>query len=190
MVKRDDLVKILEEMTPISGYVLNAPLSNEKYEVLINNFESTEKECMEIGDQYLQLAKEKGQEFTDQYDKHPKVVSYLKVLDFFAKNKMVKDAEVMQAKFEGLVHKTMMHIESDKQINHLGHVGQLLNNFVRLIFRKKRDLSVTGMVQLVKIIIEAQTYIDENRETVENQQREQDLNRQFEVAQNEIDETL
>ena len=117
-------------MKPISGYVLNAPLSNEKYEILINKFESAEKECQEIGDQFLQMAKEKGQEFTDKYDEHSKIKAYMTVLNFFATNKMIKDADVMQAKFEGLVHKTTMHIESEKQFNHLGNVGQLLNNFV------------------------------------------------------------
>jgi len=54
------LVEILEKMTPISGYVLNAPMSNDKYDNLINKFESAEKECREIADQYLQNAKEQG----------------------------------------------------------------------------------------------------------------------------------
>ena len=84
MVKRDDVVKILENMTPVSGYVLNAPLSNEKYEVLMNKFESAEKECEEIAENFSKLAKEKGKEFTEDYSKHPKIVAYMKVLNFFA----------------------------------------------------------------------------------------------------------
>ena len=53
MIKRDQLVEILDNMTPISGYVLNAPMSNDKYDNLISKFESAEKECREIADQYL-----------------------------------------------------------------------------------------------------------------------------------------
>ena len=128
-------------MTPISGYVLNAPLSNEKYEILMNKFESAEKECEEIGENFCQQAKEKGTEFKDDYGKHPKIQAYMKVLEFFANNKIIKDADVMQAKFEGFVNKTIMHIEADKQINHLGNVGKLLNDNDRNLFKCKRDLS-------------------------------------------------
>jgi len=47
---------------------------------------------------------------------------------------------------------------------HLGSIGQLLSNHVRTIFMKKRDLSITGMVQLVKVLIDAQSYIDNNKD--------------------------
>lgn len=56
MTKQKEVVEILEKMTPIGGYALNAPMSNERYVVLMNKFESLDKECTEIADQYLQQA--------------------------------------------------------------------------------------------------------------------------------------
>ena len=73
MTTRDDLVKILEEdmaQHQISGYLLNAPMGNDIYDVLMNLFDKTEKECIEIGDHYINEAKTKGAQFTDKFDQN------------------------------------------------------------------------------------------------------------------------
>ena len=76
-IKRDDLVQRVEvdmAEASISGYMLNAPMSNESHEILMDLFEQTDKECLEIGEQYIDEAKTKGKEFTDKYEKNPKVM--------------------------------------------------------------------------------------------------------------------
>lgn len=82
-IKRDELVQRIEvEMAEasISGYMLNAPMSNESHEILMDLFEQTDKECQEIGEQYIDEAKTKGKDFTDKYEKNPKVMNFLRVL--------------------------------------------------------------------------------------------------------------
>ena len=73
MTKRDQLVKILEEdmaQYQISGYLLNAPMGNDIYDVLMNLFDKTEKECIEIGEQYINEAKTQGVKFTEKFDQN------------------------------------------------------------------------------------------------------------------------
>ena len=103
----------------ISGYMLNAPMSNESHEVLKALFEQTDKECQEIGEQYINEAKTKGKDFNDKYAENIKVQSYLKVLRFFEANRMIKAAEVMLEKFDGYIKKTEKMIEQEKEFNQM-----------------------------------------------------------------------
>jgi hypothetical protein len=89
----------------ISGYMLNAPITNESYEILKNLFDQTDKECQEIGEQFINDAKTKGKDFTDKFSQNTKVKNYLNVLNFFNSNKILKEAEVMLYKFEGFINK-------------------------------------------------------------------------------------
>jgi hypothetical protein len=99
------MVEVLENMKPIKGTMLNAPMSHEMYETLMINLDKSEKECKEIADQYIERAKEEGPKMRDLYEEHPKVKIYLKVLKFFKKNNMIKDADVMFETFDGYVKK-------------------------------------------------------------------------------------
>ena len=89
-------------------------MNNDTHDILMNLFDQTEKECIEIGDQYINEAKTKGSKFTDKFEQNQKVVNYLNVLKFFESNKILgeaKDAEEMLCKFEGFISKTMKLIE-------------------------------------------------------------------------------
>jgi len=159
MMKRDDLVQAIDGMTPVGGYVLNAPMSNENYDKLENMFAEEEKHCIEIGERFQQAAQEKGQDFTDKYEEEPKVKSLLKVMKFFAENQMLPSAEVNLIRFEAQIAKTVKLIKMNKDFQKQSNVGQYVTKMIRDIFKRKREKKYT---QLVKILIEVQKYLDEN----------------------------
>jgi len=159
MMKRDDLVQAIDGMTPVGGYVLNAPMSNENYDKLENMFAEEEKHCIEIGERFQQTAQEKGQDFTDKYEEEPKVKSLLKVMKFFAENQMLPSAEVNLIRFEAQIAKTVKLIKMNKDFQKQSNVGQYVTKMIRDIFKRKREKKYT---QLVKILIEVQKYLDEN----------------------------
>lgn len=189
-IKCADLVQRIEvEMAEaaISGYMLNAPMSNESHDILMDLFEQTDKECQEIGEQYIDEAKTKGKDFTDRYHQNPKVQNFLKVLTFFEVNRMIKDADVMLEKFQGYINKTEELIEKEKEFNKMTHVDKLLNQSIKDIIQRFNQPNYTA---LVKIMISAQAFIDERRESTEVSTRDDDLQKKLDNAEQEIRETL
>ena len=88
---------------------------------------------------------------------------------------MIKDAEIIKAKFEGFVVQSHTHIEAEKEFSYLGYVGKLLTQYIRDIFTRRQAMKNARMVQLVRMLIEAQRYIDENIDKIELLNRENDL---------------
>lgn len=89
MTKRDELVDLLENKMAdkaISGFMLQTPMMDETFDILMNLFDQSHKECTEISEQYIDEAKTKGRDFKEKFTEHPKVKNYLKVLEFFEKN--------------------------------------------------------------------------------------------------------
>lgn len=110
MTKRDELVKILEEdmvQHQISGFMLNAPMSHECYDELIKMFDKAYEECQEIGDKYIADAKQMGNNFTKNFEEDEIIASHLKVLTFFDKYKIIRDADIRLEKFSGFITKTV-----------------------------------------------------------------------------------
>lgn len=65
-LKRDDLVKIIEEEMPkMMGSQLIVPLNNEKFRKLEKLFQTEKEACNEIVEQYNVKAQDNGNEFTD-----------------------------------------------------------------------------------------------------------------------------
>lgn len=48
-VKRDDLIKMLDDMPGIPGFALNAPMSKERSQLLDRMFETETQACNQIG---------------------------------------------------------------------------------------------------------------------------------------------
>lgn len=133
-IKRDALVhKIEVEMAEhaIRSIDLNAPMSNESHIILMEMFTQTNKECQFIGDQYIDSAKQLGDQFMDKYADNEKVKSYLRVLQFFAHNKMIKEAELMLATFVGYIDKTEQMMQMEREFNQKDKIDVHLNQAIR-----------------------------------------------------------
>jgi hypothetical protein len=120
MTKRDELVDLLEVKMAdkaISGFMLQTPIMDETFDILMNLFDQSYKECTEISEQYIEEAKTKGKDFKEKFTQHPKVKNYLKVLQFFEKNQLIRDADIRLEEFKGYMSKIDKIIDQEKEFN-------------------------------------------------------------------------
>jgi hypothetical protein len=96
--KRDDLVKLVEEMPAIPGKYLVVPLSNDLNRKLENMFTAERKACSEIIDMYYKEAHENA-DFDGQLTADPKIKEFLDILEFFAKHDLTRTAKKEMVKF-------------------------------------------------------------------------------------------
>lgn len=61
--KRDDLVNIIKGLPGTPGKLLNVPLSNVLHKKLMDMIDTGNEVCIDIANEYIQLAKEKGRDF-------------------------------------------------------------------------------------------------------------------------------
>ena len=67
-------------------------MSPERYQELDNLFEQQEKQIKDIIDEYIKDSKEKAQEFKKDIRKSEQVLSLKSILEFFASEKLLIDA--------------------------------------------------------------------------------------------------
>ena len=70
-------------MPAVFGFALNAPMSKEKSVLLDKMFERELQLCNKIGQDYQEQAQKMGTEFSLDISAHPKIVTNLKIRQFF-----------------------------------------------------------------------------------------------------------
>lgn len=103
------------------------------------------------------MAQKKGTDFTQDIFEHPRVVSNMKIREFFEKYKLIENADVLQSRFEFQIKKMAQLIELHKNFMKSNEVGQTILKFQRDIFRRKIEKNYTILVQL---LIECHDYIE------------------------------
>lgn len=114
----------------------------------------------------------------------------MKVLKFFSKNEMIKDADYYLRRFDDFVESTDRLIELQIDYAHQDHISKLLTNFIDQIQIRRTDHSIPGLVQLVKILIETQQYIKDNEEKIMTNDTRIKLKKKFKAVKSELSRTL
>lgn len=135
--KNADLIKMLNEMPAVFGFALNAPMSKEKSVLLDKMFERELQLCNKIGQDYQEQAQKMGTEFSLDISAHPKIVTNLKIRQFFEQYKLIENADVLQSRFEYQIKKMSQLIELQKNFMKSNQVGQTILKYQRDIFRRK-----------------------------------------------------
>lgn len=73
-IKRDDLIKKLDDMPGILGFALNAPMTKDRRQLLDRMFETEVQACNQIGQTFLERAQESSIEFEEDISKHEKII--------------------------------------------------------------------------------------------------------------------
>ena len=161
----------------------------------MNLFDQSHKECTEISEQYIDEAKTKGKEFKEKFTQHPKVKNYLKVLEFFEKNQLIKDTDIRLEEFKGYMQKIDKIIEQEKEFNQMTSTSQFLTQSIKDMvnrFGDKRNRSDKNrnLTSFVKILINLQEFIDKNRKIDNDDPRARDTLEQFDQTEAEIHDFL
>lgn len=137
--------------------MLQPPMNDETFDILMNLFDQSHKECTEISEQYIDEARTKGKDFKEKFSEHDKVKNYLKVLEFFEKNQLIKDMDIRLEEFKGYMSKIDKMIIKEMEFHQQSSVSQRLTGGIKDMvtrFGDKRNKNARNMTSFVKIMLE------------------------------------
>lgn len=124
--KRDDLLVLIHKLQPILGLSLRLPLPNERHIKLKEMFEMRKKICREIIQEYINQAKNLGNEFKGDPRLDETIQQHLADLNFFAAHELLPDSAKQAEIFKQELQAACELCEKEKLYRENSNLGQFV----------------------------------------------------------------
>lgn len=151
---RDQLVIEINAMEQLNAGDLDIMISPENQDRLDELFDKQENEVKNICDEYIREAKESGSsqavgEGKMSVSDHPKVVNHLKILEFFAKEMLLSDANHRLESFKSMVEGADEQIKRIRSQQANSVLSKIVTETSNVIYVRYRDKNYPSLVKVL-----------------------------------------
>lgn len=148
-----NFVNTVSKLPPLKGSDLFVPLSDEKYQKVIDMFQRENMKVADEGARFLDFVKSQ-KKFDLDFSQNQTVRNLTDLIKFFMDNQLIEDIELELEKLNNFVSSIIQQVSHEKLRAEVGDVGKFLLDNVKYIIQRRKEKNYNSMVKkMIDVVV-------------------------------------